>query len=275
MISDQRLGALVLVIVSVWGGRAVAQSADVSSDAELSKDSVNPVARHITVPLRYQAEFQDGPYKATKSTFELDQAVVPFRLNEDWALITRTKLPGIVEPPKKHGEHWTTGLGNGYTTFFLSPERGEGLYWGGGPVLYYPSATDSALGVHRWGSGPSVAVVRRDEGPWVMGAVVNNIWSFGGNSNNSNRTDTFLLNPFVSYHFADGWSVGSSPNITADWIAKGGKWTVPVGGGVAKLLHVGEQPVKLAIDAYYNAIRKKAGNDTWVTQLTLTFLFPD
>jgi hypothetical protein len=78
VISDQRLGALVLVIVSVWGGRAVAQSADGSSDAELSKDSVNPVARHITVPLRYQAEFQDGPYKATKSTFELDQALCRF-----------------------------------------------------------------------------------------------------------------------------------------------------------------------------------------------------
>src|SRR5205807_9417493 len=36
VISDQRLRALVLVIVSAWGGRAVAQSADVSSDAELS-----------------------------------------------------------------------------------------------------------------------------------------------------------------------------------------------------------------------------------------------
>ena|SRR5947207_25443 len=135
-------------------------------------------------------------------------------------------LPGrsfreLLSRQKSHGEHWATGLGNGYTTFFLSPEHGEGLYWGGGPVLYYPSATDSALDVHRWGSGPSVAVVRRDGGPWVMGAVVNNIWSFGGNSNNANRTDTFLLNPFVSYHFADGWSAGSSPNITADWIAKG------------------------------------------------------
>ena len=43
----------------------------------------------------------------------------------------------------------------------------------------------------------------------------------------------------------------------------------------AKLLRVGEQPVKLATDAYYNAIRKTGGNDIWVTQLTLTFLFPD
>jgi hypothetical protein len=91
----------------------------------------------------------------------------------------------------------------------------------------------------------------------VTGAVVNNIWSFGDDSNNANRTNSFLLNPFVSYDFADGWSVGSSPKITADWIARGGKWTVPVGGGMAKLLRVGEQPVKLAIDAYYNAIRKR------------------
>jgi len=42
----------------------------------------------------------------------------------------------------------------------------------------------------------------------------------------------------------------------------------------AKLLGVGEQPVKLATDAYYNAIRKKGGNDTWVTQLTFDLPLP-
>jgi hypothetical protein len=31
-------------------------------------------------------------------------------LNEDWALITRSKLPGIIEPPKKLGDHWAAGL---------------------------------------------------------------------------------------------------------------------------------------------------------------------
>src|SRR5215831_20670439 len=55
---------------------------------------------------------------------------MPFRLSEDWALITRTKLPAIVQPPKKLGDHWAAGLSNGYTTFFLSPEHGEGFYWG-------------------------------------------------------------------------------------------------------------------------------------------------
>jgi hypothetical protein len=32
--------------------------------------------------------------------------------------------------------------------------------------------------------------------------------------------------------------------------------------------------VKLAIDSYYNAVRPQAGNNTWLMQFTLTFLFP-
>jgi hypothetical protein len=85
-----------------------------------------------------------------------------------------------------------------------------------------------------------------------------------------------LINPFISYHFGDGWSIGSSPNITANWLSKTGQvWTVPIGGGIAKTFRSGNQPVKLAIDSYYyNAIRPEASNETWLLQLTLTLLFP-
>jgi hypothetical protein len=159
---DKRVAA-GLAMAALWSGGSLAQSAMPLSDTELSKDTENPVTRRIAVPLRYQADFNDGAYVATKDTFEIDQAVVPFRLNEDWALITRTKLPAEALPPKKLGDHWAFGFSNGYTTFFLSPEHGEGFYWGVGPVLYYLSATNAALGVNKWGSGPSVAFVRKDE----------------------------------------------------------------------------------------------------------------
>jgi hypothetical protein len=267
--------AFVLAVAMLLSGPSMAQLAAPVSDTGISKEIENPVTRRITLPLRYEADFLDGPYKATKDTFSIDQAVVPFRLNEDWALITRTKLPAIVQPPKKLGEHWATGLSNGYTTFFLSPERGEGFYWGAGPLLYYPSATNSVVGVNKWGSGPSVAFIKEDESPWVFGAVANNIWSFGGPPGSSDRTNELLLNPFVSYHFDDGWSISSSPNITTNWIASGGKWTLPVGGGFGKLVRLGEQPIKLDLDAYYNAIRPKAANETWLLQVTVTFQFPD
>jgi hypothetical protein len=264
-----------LAVAALWSGQSLAQSPTPLSDTELSKDTENPVTRRITLPLRYQADFNDGAYKATKDTFEIDQAVVPIRLNEDWALITRTKLPAEALPPKKLGDHWAFGLSNGYTTLFLSPEHGEGFYWGVGPVLYYPSATNSALGVNKWGSGPSVAFVKKDDSPWVLGAVANNIWSFGGPPHGTDRTNQLLLNPFVSYHFGEGWSAGSSPNITANWIFGGGKWTVPFGGGFSKTFQVGEQAVKAEADGYYNAIRPQAGNETWLLQVTLTFVFPD
>jgi len=101
-----------------------------------------------------------------------------------------------------------------------------------------------------------------------------NIWSLGGPPGSSDRTNQLLFNPIVTYHFAEGWSVGSSPNITTNWIANGGKWTVPLGGGFGKAAVLGEQPIKLDLNFYYNAIRPKAANDTWLLQVTLTFQFP-
>ena len=209
-----------LIAAAFWSGQAVAQTPMPITNDDFSKETENPVTRQITLPMRYQADFVDGTDKLTKDTLELDQAVLSFRLNDDWSLITRTKLPAEALPPKNAGNHWVDGLDNGYTTFFLSPEHGRGFYWGAGPVLYYP-ATNSTLGTTKWGSGPSVAFVHEDAGPWVYALVANNIWSFSGGPGSNNRTNQMLLNPIIGYHFGDGWALSSSPEITANWIASG------------------------------------------------------
>jgi hypothetical protein len=269
-----RLMASLLVLLALGGSETWAQSQAAIDDTELSKDSENPVTRQITLPLRYEADFAYGATESTKENFVINNAVVPFDLNEDWALITRTKVPLIVQPPKKLGQSWQTGLTNGYTEFLLSPEHGQVFYWGIGPTLYYPSMT-STLGVNRWGSGPAVGFVKKDESPLEFGGVATQVWSIGGPSNGgTDRTNQLILNPIVSYHFDGGWSLSSSPTITANWVASGGKWTVPLGGGVSKTFHIDDQAVKLAFDSYYNAIRPVAGQQTWLTQVTLTFLFP-
>ena len=95
-----------------------------------------------------------------------------------------------------------------------------------------------------------LAFIKEDESPWVLGAVVNNIWSIGSPPGNSDRTNQLFLNPFFNYHFAEGWSVGSSPEIMANWIASGGKWTVPVAGGSGKAFHLGGQAMKLDLNAF-------------------------
>jgi hypothetical protein len=95
--------AVAFAIAAFWCRQSFAQSTVDDADY-LSKETENPVTRKITLPLRYEADFLDGADKLTKSTIELDQAVVPFRLNDDWSLITRTKLPAEALPPKKAGE---------------------------------------------------------------------------------------------------------------------------------------------------------------------------
>jgi hypothetical protein len=269
-----RMGfSAVLSLALLCAGQALAQSPPPLNNDEVSKETENPVSHQITLPLRYQADLLDGADLLTKSTFEVDYALVPFRLNDDWSLITRTKLPAEALPPKKAGDPWSDGLGNGYTAFFLSPEHGRDFYWGVGPVLSYP-ATDSLLGATKWGSGPSVAFLHKDASPWVLGLVANNIWTFNG-ATGSNATNQMLLNPFISYHFADGWALSSSPEITANWIATGNKWTVPVGGGVSRVVRIGELPLKLEVAAYYNAIRPTASQDPWQLQATMTFVFSE
>lgn len=53
------------------------------SNTDVSKETENPITRQITVPLRYQADLLDGTDMLTKSTLQVDQAVVPFWLNDD------------------------------------------------------------------------------------------------------------------------------------------------------------------------------------------------
>jgi hypothetical protein len=263
-----------LCLAWLYGAAAAAQPAATPSDADLAKQSENPVTRLYTLPLRYEGDLDYGKYDETKSTFELDQAVIPFQLDDDWALITRTKLPYIEEPPKKAHETWSSGLGNGYTTLFLSPEYGSHFFWGVGPVIYAPTATNSTVGVNKWGSGPSAAVAWESGGPWTAALVTNNIWSFGGPPSGSDKTNSLLLNPIFSYHLGEGWFVHTSPNITSDWEAAPNKrWTVPVGGGAGKVFNVGTQAVKFAVDCYYDTIRPAGSGPVWEVMATLTFLF--
>ena len=146
---------------------AVAQHAIPSND-EASKESENPVTRWIALPLRYEADFYDGPYKLTKDTFEIDQAILPFNLNDNWALITRTKLPFVVEPPKSTGAAWESGLDNGYTTFFSIAEARQRLLLGrwAASVLSLNQHRDRGRQMGFWSVGGIYLQGRRTVGVW-------------------------------------------------------------------------------------------------------------
>jgi hypothetical protein len=102
--------------------------------------------------------------------------------------------------------------------------------------------------------------------------LANNIWSFASTGKGSN-VNQMLIQPFVNYNFPHGWYLTSSPIITANWLASGAKWTVPVGGGFGRLFKVGELPVNMQLAAYYN-VETPRGEAKWQARFQVQLLFP-
>ena len=67
---------------------------EAAREAELVKKTLNPIASQISVPFQNNWDFGLGPSDAVKYTMNF-QPVIPFSLNQDWNMISRTILPTI------------------------------------------------------------------------------------------------------------------------------------------------------------------------------------
>ena len=240
-------------------------------DAELAKKTQNPVADLISVPFQNNVNFGVGPHDDVQYILNI-QPVIPFRLTENWNLISRTIVPLIYQPELAPGVGEVFGLGDIQESLFLSPAKPGKVIWGVGPIFQFPTATDDSLGQGKWGAGPT-AVALTVHGPWVLGALVNNVWSFAGDSDRRD-VNQMLLQPFVNYNLPDAWYVVTAPIITADWEADSDdRWTVPIGAGVGKIVRLGKLPVNAQASAYYNVIRPDNAAE-WQLRIQIQLLFP-
>jgi len=247
-----------------------------NSAEALQKATQNPVANLISVPLQDNTNFGVGPYNGTQNVLNI-QPVIPVQLTPNWNLINRVILPVVWQPytgsNPANASLGTFGLGDLNPTVFLSPAHPGKFIWGVGPAFVFPTATDPTLGQGKWSIGPSFVVLAQP-GHWTLGLLVNNVWSFAGESNRP-TVNQFLAQYFVNYNLSDGWYLTSAPIITANWAAAQAKdvWTVPFGAGIGKITKVGLQPINLQISAYGN-VAHPAGTSPWGIRLQLAFLFP-
>jgi len=264
--------AITLIVALLYAliGSAAAWAEEESTE-ELAKEAQNPVAKLISVPFQNNINFNTGPENRTQNILNI-QPVIPISLGEDFNLITRTILPVVSQPGSNPLEDRINGIGPMQFTAFLSPNTKKGLIWGVGPIIQFPTITNDRLGSKNWGFGPS-AVALLIEGHWVVGALVNNVFSSGGAGPTYSN---FLIQPFINYNLPDGLYLTTAPIITANWKEQGRNvWTVPLGGGVGKLWRVGKVglPVNTQIQAFGNVHTPQYGSD-WSVRLQVQLMFP-
>jgi len=241
------------------------------SEEELAKQTQNPVADLISVPFQNNTNF--GLYSTDRTQNVLNiQPVIPFALTDGWSLVTRTIAP-IVWQPNPVGGGGDFGLGDIiFTPFVVPPDLGP-VILGVGPAVELPTSVNDRVGPGKFGLGPSVVGLTM-QGPWVVGALMNNIFSLAGDPDTP-YVNLMTLQPFVNFNFGKtGWYAVSSPIINASWNARGGDvWTVPVGAGFGKVFTLGKQPLNATVQGYYNAARPDNGSVTTL-RLQLQVLFP-
>jgi len=242
------------------------------SEEEIAKQLANPIASLISMPMLLEYEQDIGPVD-DGDRFKLTiQPVIPFKLNENWNLISRTILTVADQSSIFPGSGSQSGLSDTLQSLFFSPQAptSGGWVWGVGPVFLLPTGSDDLLTSDKWGLGPT-AVALKQNGPFTVGVLVNHIWSVAGEDNRADVNSTFV-EPFLVYTTPKGLSYTAFVDFTNDWETDQSSTSISL--GATKVTRLGNQLMS------YGGFLKYWVNDTNTTpegisfRIQLTLLFP-
>jgi len=284
------LFVVLLTAVRVWGAESGVPAATPEhnlSATEINKKLTNPVSELWSITLQqnnYVLTIAGKGSSHWTSSLQL-QPVLPVSLTSDWNLITRPVLPLFtsnpypvsVPHPVPHTDiRRSTAFGDTILLEMLSPSPKLAGNWllGVGPTFIFPTASDVHNGQGKWQVGPA-AIVGYLSKKWMLAAFMQDWISFAG-QHNRDSVHQMNLQPVASYFLPDGWGIGYSGNVLANWRAERSTdvWTVPVGISVSKVVKLGKLPVRIALAGQYMPIHPNNFGQKWNIQLVLAPVIP-
>ena len=262
--------ALGLLLWSLSVSSLAAQQPVEDEATRLAKATQNPVADLVSLP--FQFNFNNGGGLDDRTFFNLNfQPVVPIKgVLENWTIIARTIVPYVNLPSGPDSR--SGGLGDIQEQIFFTPAQSGSIIWGVGPIFSIPTATADAVRTGSWAFGPT-AVVLTSRGPWVIGGLLNNLWTFSDEGDDT-EVNQFLVQPFINYNFGKGWALATAPIITANWDAPDGEeWTLPIGAGITKTTVFNGRPMSVGFQYYHNVEHPTASGAN-LLRVIVSLLYP-
>lgn len=261
-----------LLLLSAAAGKPCAQE---SEEVQAAKQTENPIANIVNLQLNNSTGYLIGPNERSQDVLTL-QPVVPVSLSRRLTVIGQARIPLAWQPDVTSPTGDTFGLGDITLNLYFGLKPKSILFWGVGPALRFPTATDKGLGPLDSGMfslGPAAAVVVTP-GRFVVGLFVSNVWSVAGRDDGS-TVNQLTLQPIFDYNLPSGWYLTSSPSILCDWTVPDNKgWLVPVGAGLGNVrLFRSKIAVGFEAQAFWNVVRPVFG-PLWALRLQISLAFP-
>lgn len=240
-----------------------------------------PQADEPFFSLPVELEFDGGASNGDAAFLKL-APLYRIPINDKWSLVNVDLLSIIDAPggipgrpgnpnPEKGGRSY--GLGDlSHLSFFTPTDTGNFIY-SFGFLATLPIASDSTLGSEKWSAGPALRVVYRS-GPWNLGLLGGNQWSFAGDNLRGDVNQLMLRGAFRR-QLDNDWFLISAPVITANWKAKKSSdtWMLPLGGGIGKLVNFDSKPWFISAQAYANVVKPDGGPD-WMIRFAVVAPVP-
>jgi hypothetical protein len=243
--------------------------------AELAKKALNPIAAMYSLPVQYNWDQKIGPSGDGMHSVTNIQPVLPFSINHDWNLISRTILPVIDQHSLvDDGLADKSGIGDVTQSFFFSPTKptANGWIWGAGPAILIPTGSDELLSNEQWALGPTAVALKQSNG-WTRGILANHLWSLDNSPpDDKEKVNATFLQPFLTYTTHTYTSFGVNSESTYDWQSK--EWSVPINLFVTQILKIGAQPISLQAGPRYWVDSPEDGAQGWGFRAAVTLLFP-
>ena len=198
----------------------------------------------------------DGPPSGTRPPGDIPAGGVPFDSFSGFGDIVYFTLLGQSLPQQRWG--------------------GGDFVWAGGLTTKFPTASKDELGGGVYSIGPS-AVLSFIGKKFILGALYQQWLSYAEGGNGSGDNENFSwLNLFYFLNLENGWQVGGTPIITADWEADKSedRWTVPIGLGVYKTQIFGKMPIKFGLEAQWMPINPDNYGQNWDIRITFAPIIP-